>query len=215
MAKALSLDHRELLVWGYMREIEKVHKNLNIPFEINEIIYLYQRLYDEWSEKYKSEHISIDANKSMVTINTNNAITIYGKEVVKEGIFKWKVKIISFTYNDFGSYPHIGIVQDNENDLNNYLGNTDFDDFGYLLCGKSGDLWALSDKKYTPYTHNIWRNNDTILEMRLDLVDGTLSFKTDDEEFDELSININVSQKGYRLALGVCNCEDSQFQIIM
>ena len=92
-----STDSRELLAWGYVRNIEKLHKDLNIPLEINNIIYLYQRLCDEWSQEYKSKYTSVDADKSIVTVNTNDSVTMYGQKVIKEGLFIWKVKIISIT----------------------------------------------------------------------------------------------------------------------
>ena len=56
-----------LLVWGYTRNIEKEHKHLNIPEEINNIIYLYQKLCDEWDRKYCHPALEIDADISGIS----------------------------------------------------------------------------------------------------------------------------------------------------
>ena len=34
---------KELLVWGYIREVGKQYKHMIIPIEINDITYLYQQ----------------------------------------------------------------------------------------------------------------------------------------------------------------------------
>ena len=85
----------ELLVWGYIRSIALIHKSLNIPLEINDIIYLYQRLRDEWSKKYSNKNLLINEIGTKLSINSAKLQTAYGQHVVQEGIFIWKLKILS------------------------------------------------------------------------------------------------------------------------
>ena len=143
----IDLDARRLLVWGYIRNIEKAQQHLKIPFEINEIIYLYQRFLNAWSEKYKAESVVVDTDKSMVTIDTDGA-TVYGDEVIKEGVFKWTVAIVSL--HDDGiigdSLPHIGIVENDDTLLKRYLTNVNFDDFGHLLCCGNRAVYSYQDR---------------------------------------------------------------------
>ena len=156
-------DRNELLVWGYIKNIEKVYKTLNIPIEINDIINLYHRLYDKWSQKYKSELISIDTHKSIVTVNSKNGgVTMYGKEVIKEGVFKWRVKIISFDMQHGYSFPHIGIVEDHPEFLNNYLDNVNFDTFGHLLCAGFGSPYSFARKIHDVKAKFVWQRNGDI-----------------------------------------------------
>ena len=208
---ARTTDERRLLVWGYIRNVEKMYKSLNIPFEINDIIYLYQTLYDEWSTKYKSKDISIDADRTIVSVKTKGNITMYGREVIKKGIFTWKVKFISFPYDN--GYPLVGIVENDDSMLQRFVNNVDFDEFGYLLCAGGGDLYAFDD--FTGNQQNcIWNTDDSILEMELDLANQTLSFKVDDGDFVEAFTDVKLSPKGYRFALSVSNCLESKFQLV-
>ena len=175
-------DKKELLVWGYIKDIEELHRHLNIPIEIKNIIYLYQRICDEWSQKYKSKRsrIIIDRDNAIVTINTRYGISIYGTEVIKEGVFAWRVKIISLATSDSsGAYPSGGIVEDDEAKLNEYLNDNDFDEFGYLLYGGNGILYqAFSSKMNEKEAKKcIWNQPGDILDMELDLDKQTLSCK--------------------------------------
>ena len=49
MALSKKDNRQELLVAGYIRNVEKSYQ-MNIPGDITDIIYLYQRIYDEWIE---------------------------------------------------------------------------------------------------------------------------------------------------------------------
>ena len=208
---ATQVERTELLVWGYIRNIQKMYRHLNIPFEINDIIYLYQRVCDEWCQKYKSIDISIDTDKSMVTANTDCSVTMYGQQVVNEGVFKWGVKIISFTREGHSGYPFVGIVKNNEEDLEEFLNDTDFDLFGYQYCGGTGNFYNKNDQLGT--ADFTWNQNGDILEITLDLNKQSLSVRMNDGDLVQFS-DIDPSPNGYRLALGVYLCKGSQFQLL-
>ena len=208
-------NKQKLLVWGYIRNIEKQCKHLNIiPMEINNIVYLYQRICDEWSQNYVSRAITIDHHTAIVTINDNSEVSIYGNRVIKQGIFTWRVKIISFTCAYTPDYPFIGIVVNDEEQLKKHIHDADFEDFGYVLCGGDGDLYM--GENFSGAMHNAWKcvwdENESILEIRLDLDKRSLGSKVNDGNFLELFSNIEVPSKGYRLALGLSQCRGSRFQ---
>ena len=212
------IDRKELLVWGFIRNIEKQHKHLNIPIEINSIIYLFQRLCDEWCHKYKSNDIVIDTDKSIITMKSDGMITVYGAEVITSGVFIWRLRIVSL-YREAGNYhPFVGIVKDDEEYLQTYLDYVDFDDFGYQLV--AGDDTAslfscLSGNAHCDHGEKcVWNQNGDILALKLDLDEQTLSIKVNDADFIEMFTNIEVPANGYRLALSVCKCKGSQFQIL-
>ena len=130
---------RELLVAGYVRNIGNTYKIKNIPLDINDIIYLYQRLCDEWSEKYSSANATIDSSGSMITINSNDYVTAFGTNVVSGGVFIWRIKMISFTHNkDIGGPPFVGITEDDEGNLKTCQNSCKFDGRGYMYFGKWG-----------------------------------------------------------------------------
>lgn len=62
----------------------------------------------------------------MVTINSNADVTIFGTELIKEGVFNWKIKIISFIKKS--DYPYIGIFENDDNRLRGYLDDSEFED---------------------------------------------------------------------------------------
>ena len=86
---------QKLLVWGYIREVEKVYEIANIPSEINDIIHLYQKICDKWSKKYSSKQIKIDEFESMIFAEQDDRSTVFGEAVVSEGIFTWRIQIMS------------------------------------------------------------------------------------------------------------------------
>ena len=209
-----NIDWRELLVWGFIRNIERQYKQLEIPIEINSIIYSFQRLCDEWSTKYKSEYITIDKDEAMVTVNNDEMVTVYGQKVMTEGSYIWDVKIISF--NPKYALAYIGIVQNDNEKLYDYLEDCDFDDYGYQLCGESGDLcYGLSGEAHDIEAKQcIWKRDGDILAMKLDLDEQTLSFNVNDTKFVELFSNIEIPPNGYRLALGIAQCTGCKFQLL-
>ena len=94
-------DRQALLVWEYIRNIEKQYETLNIvPVEINNIIYFFKRLYDEWNTKYKFKHVTIDQDGPLVTVQSGKEIMMCGKEIIKKGVFIWRIRIISFTASE-------------------------------------------------------------------------------------------------------------------
>ena len=214
-------DLQTLLVWGYIRAIERALININIPVEINDIIYLYQRLYDEWCQEYKHSDVSIGTDTSIISIDTDKDMTIYGKEVVEEGVFKWRIKIISFT-NSYSKtyYPFIGIVINDKDHLNGYLDDVDFDDIGYQFCAGVGKLYSVSDINFNDHQEHeeqaqekcIWKKNGDILDLILDLDNGTINCRVKGSDFVEIFTNVKSDK--YRLALGVSRCKGSQFQLL-
>ena len=86
---------RELLVWGYVRNIEKNHESLIIPLEINNVIYLFARSYDQWSKKYSHKDFTIDSDSAVLKFKGGSIQTAFGKHVVEQGVYNWKLKIIS------------------------------------------------------------------------------------------------------------------------
>ena len=208
---------RELLVWGYIRQLEKIHNDMNIPIEINDIIYLFQRIYDQWDKKYSNEHIMIDQEKSMITFNAPNNhefVTAFGSHSVSKGIFKWKIKLLSFVNNGLhGGSPFVGIIEDKE-ELVQSSQSGDWDGYGYQFCGGSGNLyseWAYRENKAIDYGCK-WKEEGDVIEMILDLDDYTLSFSVNGEGFGVAFKNI--MDTNYRLVLSAFNCKGSQFGML-
>ena len=213
MATSTKKDRRrELLVAGYVRDIERAHKIHRIPAEINDIIYLYQRLYDEWSKQYSSKKVTIDEIGSMITMHCDQDVTAFGCHVVTKGIFKWRIKMVKFTYDEKidGSPPYVGIIEDNEEYMEEYKNSCDWDENGYLLCCKIGRL-LCGDILTSDYPCR-WNKEGDILEMTLDLNERTLSFKVNDEDYGVAFEDIE--EREYRLAFGGYKCDGSQFMLL-
>ena len=200
----------ELLVAGYVRNIEKVYKILNIPIEINDIIYLYQRLYDEWNKEYSSKKLIIDETGCMITFNTSARAIAVGSHIVENGTCIWRIKMKSFTYDpkSDGSPPYVGIIEHVE-EIGNFRRWSK--SIEYELCGKSGRL-LHSHKIIKNKSDCRWNKEGDILEITLDLQEQTLSFKVGDVDYGVLFSNVRRTK--WRLALGGYRCENSQFLLL-
>ena len=215
LTMATPTDYRgKMLVWGYIRSIETKYEHMNIPLEINDIICLYHRIREEWDEKYSSSFIKIDATKSIITITTDESPTVYGTLVVSEGIFVWKVKMISWEPTQWGSPPFVGITEDIHEHLEEYKDASGWTKKGYEMCGKSGALFYPSkgEHYHTKNYKGRWDKEGDILEITLNLDERTLSFKTNDTDFGVAFGNIKVAR--YRLVITFWDNKDSKFQLL-
>ena len=212
---------QELLLWGYMREVERIYKIRNIPHEINNIIYLYLKICDKWSRKYSSNYIKINECNTLINVEGNVTHTAFGEMVVSEGVFVWRIQILALVHD--GSYleaPFIGIIEDDEGKLEFYRDSDIWGYCGYQLCaGDTGQLFCYMDYKQGTPKHIEtedyrceWKEDGDILEMTLDLNKRTLSFKVNDKDFGVAYSNIK--QTSYRLALSMEKFEGSQFEFL-
>lgn len=132
---AEAVDAQELLIAGYVRELESKCKFPNIPTEINDIIHSYRRFCDVWNQKYSNDSFTIDhiSNKLISDIFfSGDCGTAYGTQVVGEGIFNWKIKTISYKYNmQFISHPYIGLIEDDEHILLDHSDQGSWQSYGF------------------------------------------------------------------------------------
>ena len=208
---------RELLVWGYVREIEMEYKQMNIPFEINDIIYLYQRFCDEWSKRYSNSTLVIDEKEdgNSVCFKNDEISTAFGEHVVEQDVFKWKLKVkrmMDVKY--YSGYPFIGIMENNDNNLSEYSADGGWSDCGYQLCAGNNGLWCPTGERGTDGFECKWKKPGDILEIVLDLNERTVRFILNDEDCGVAFKDIKKTH--YRLAL-TCQAVDgskSEFVLI-
>ena len=209
---------RELLVWGYIRNIEKQCKQMNIPLEINDIIYLYQRICNKWDQKYSSKNITIDEDQSMITVNGDLYPTVYGSNVVSEGVFVWKIKIVALKKAiSLNSPPFVGITEDIDAHLNKYSDGAAWCKKGYQFCGGTGSLYAqdagsVFGRNKVGTLQGRWNNDGDILQITLNLDDRTLSFEINDKDFGVAFANIKVTK--YRLAISFSQNRHSKLAFV-
>lgn len=206
MAKEQAI-REELLIWGYVRQIQSEYKIENIPVEINGIILLFKKLQDKWSEKYLNRDNEIhEETKLMTNLYTSKCYsTAYGDSVVDDGIFKWRLKIMSLKYPsgyEEKESPYIGIIEDDTEHLERYKYDVNWDDYGYQLHGLDGSLHCYIQNYDYIQTSDYcckWNKKGDILEITLDLHEQTLSFKMNDKDHGVAYSNIKPTK--YRLAL--------------
>ena len=201
---------KELLVAGYVREIENHYKIRNIPTEIKDMIYLYQQFHDIWSEKYSHKDIIIDRKKGTFKVTSKYDITVYGSQVVSSGTSTWKIKILWTPQSELESW--IGIIEDKSAEiLAKYANDFAWDRFGYQLSCFNGLLYSGMEKVRSPSYGCEWKRQGDIMEMTLDLNEGTLKFKVNDRDFGVAFKNIKQSR--YRLALSTYDAEEAEFMM--
>ena len=212
-------DKLYLLVCGYVRNVEKEYKTLNIAQEINDIIYLYQSFCDEWSELHSSEYIVIDKEQNMITFLTSLTSTAFGEHIVADGTFTWRIKLIELYLGPYKQPPYVGIIKVDVSILDKFdwkVYKTGFrwNRIGYQLCG--GNSLLRSDRGDEAKSHHDgkceWTKPDDILEITLDLEKRELHFIVNDEEPGVWFSNIQ--QTKYRLALSLAKAKGSKFQFL-
>ena len=206
---------RELLVAGYVRNVETIHKIKSVPIEINDIIYLYQRLLDVWNKKYSNEGVVIDESTGIMSVNSEEDVTAYGSIIVSKDVFKWRIKLVSVGENDIVTPSFIGIIENEEALLMRYQDRFHWDRNGCQLCGGSGSLYSSMPGILKPLHGNYqcrWKKQDDILEMTLDLNEHTLSYKVNDTDFGVAFKNIR--QNEYRLAWSTFDAKGAIFMLM-
>ena len=192
-----------------------MYKSLNIPLEINDIIFSYSKLCEEWSKKHSHKDAIINGTKTNIKFVSDMRRTAFGTLVVEEGVFRWKLKIISFDNLREGyGYPYVGVIE-NDVDLTEYKNYGFWDEVGCQLCaGNSGlyshdsDLYDTDDDASYHDQVNViatdnyqceWKKVGDILEIILDLNERTLRFAVNDKDCG-IAFR-NIKQTSYRLAL--------------
>ena len=204
---ALSKDvEQELLIDGYVRNIEKLCHIINIPKEINDIIYLFKQFCDEWSKKHSHTEFKINENNCILKIDNNKTMTAFGSHVVIDGVYKWKIKIVSCRFLDV---YHIGLIQDSDMNMKIYSESEYWHKCGCMIS-TSGVLYG--DWKQLPDFKCKWNKIGDILIIKLDLNDRTISFKLNGRDIGVAFRNITRS--GYRLALTVSESKASCFKLL-
>ena len=205
-------DRGELLVCGYIRHIEKEYETLCIPEEIGDIIYSYQRSCDEWDKEHSNKHLIIDSNEGIVCFESESEMTAFGKQIVCKGIFKWTLKIISIKPRIFEPCPYIGIIDCDEDNLKEHVNDGSWETVGYQLCAGNNGLWGRSLGITASYKC-LWCQINDILEIVLDLNDGTLRFILNDKDCG-IAFNKVLKDAKYRLALTCLRGKGTQFQLL-
>lgn len=212
---AVSKHYREnLLIAGFVKQIENEYQIKNIPEAINTVICSFLRLSDIWNRTYSYKDGIIDENGYTVTMSTDAYMSMFGLYVVTEGVFKWKIKLIKWNEDNYGACsPYIGIIEDNKEYIKNYLNDNNWDQYGYQISSAPARYHRGSGSVVRKCDYTLrWCKQGDILEMTLDLDERTLSFKLNDEDFGVVFSNIVLGS--YRLALTVLECEGACFQLL-
>ena len=205
MAWNLSSKKEKLAVWGYIRQIEKLNE-MNIPNEIYEMIFLYQQFLDKWLET-KDEYITLNDNKLSISCCSDmvdHMVAAVGQYVVKEGIFRWRIKILRMEYNKYkNGTPEVGIIRADITSPH-YCWHHD----GFQFCGGNGTVCTglecknINNKQYI-YTY-LWNKPDDLLEIVLDLNEQTLKLKLNDDKDYRVAFT-GITKQPYRLAISCLN----------
>ena len=186
----------ELLVCGFIHDIHKKHKSLNVPLDINNIIYLYVKFCDEWSREYTNNDINIDAITNEIKSNSKGMMTAFGSQTVQNGVYKWQIKLLSLTSKKH-YYPYVGIIKSDEEHLRKYVDNGLWEPVGYQFCGANGARFAANITNYSCMC--LWRKPNDVLEIMLDLDAGTMRLMVNGNDYGIAFENIEPGR--YRLAL--------------
>ena len=167
-------SHDRHLVYGYIRE---KYKTGNIP---NVIIDLCIKLFcdnDDWDGVNMIECLAENHRiKDKTVFNYYcERYNLFGMDKIKRNEVKtWRVQIVTHD----GSMPFIGIIPAHSNE--------------YYFVKSTPGLYCIYAKE--------WNEND-IMRLHLDMIEGKLIFYKDDLVIDE-KLDVNVKQQ-YKLIIGL------------
>ena len=212
-------QRRELLVCGYIKQIERKYKIENIPIEIYDMIHSYHALNDKWCKKHiDDKYVWIDQDLMRIKILKDDSVSVFGECVVKEGIFAWKLRIITIKYNGFmGAPPFIVMIKSDDEYLREYKMTTNWERVGCQFASGNQGLWTYLQniKREHDEQHSYgscWNSDGQIIEIILDLDGGTLSFTVDG--IDCGVAFSNIPKGSYRLAFGNASAGGSEFELL-
>ena len=225
-------ERRKLLVWGYIRNIVTAYKSLNVPLDIYNVMYLFSRLNDIWSKEYSHKDLIIDQDGTYLKFVADSTQTAFGTNVVKKGIFSWKLQIISKKEINNVYGPCIGIVEDdellNEDTLRDYQSDDEWCQIGCQLEAGISKLqypwltfdeteskektWNYVKANHALYNDCIWNKPNDILEIVLNLDERTLRFILNDKDYG--IAYREIKQASYRLALTVEGAIGAEFALL-
>lgn len=206
-----TLTKRELLVAGYVRNMETECRIKNIPKVISEVIYSFQKFCDEWDDKYSHKNFKIDYVQNMITCTTDGMMTAYGSHKVESGKFTWRLRLKSYTYCKSGAFPpYVGIIRDNDAELKRYENSNGWEDVGYQLS--SAPTCFATDGDVAQDYKCSWCKNGDVLEMTLDLDKKLLSFALNGTDYG--GAFWDIQEDTYRLAISMLFCQGSEVEIL-
>eukprot|EP01084_Bolivina_argentea_P258343 435505_1 len=142
-SKMLRKNSKELLVYGYTRQIEN-DLSTNVPDDITNMLCMLYYRTDSWNTAYTAEHLRINEDINCITYTylrrsypSGPYYTAYGNDIIQLGdYYSCKIKI----NNDVGiNHMYIGIVPNNINVSKEYyilswtwLDNIYYGGIGYL-----------------------------------------------------------------------------------
>ena len=152
----------------------------------------------------------------MITVSEMGDKTAFGSSVISQGIFRWRIQMISAGVGDTETSSFIGIIVDDEETLVGYNDDLNWHRTGYQLCGSTGTLYcnykeSLNCISAGKYGCRFMAEGD-ILEITLDLNEYTLSFMLNDEDFGVAFKNI--TKRNYRLAWSSFNAMGATFLLL-
>ena len=168
--------HRDkLTVFGYVRQ--KINER-NIPLEIiNIILEYFLTILDSWNIAY-GEGLNITDELKMEHVGGHKHVAAFGNLIIKQGeIYKWKLKVTKYA-GCFGNShtPYIGVIK-SDADLSHYkTRGHNFKNDGYLFCCGKRQILRPIEINYGKGESTYFNKVGDIIEIRLDLIDYTLSY---------------------------------------
>lgn len=207
-------------------------KQQYIPLDVQDLIYKFYTVCDEWDRKYERQtktRISNYLDRSVIHFNHDNETlsvisSVYGTKRIKKGIQRWRLRMTHISKPEF-SHIRVGIIKADPENLNDYLNSVRWFHCGYQVSVSTGNCYSRSflttrptvcrsrsgsidvDGLYkqvlnVPYEYWLKRPN-SILEIVLDMNKRTLEFQLDSFE-SEVAFSC-IDKSIYRLALTSMN----------
>ena len=215
----LPIDKRELLIFGYVNDMEKKHKfSTNIPPEVSEIICSFNKYGDAWDQTYmnldkEEESIELDGNR--ITATDRSTSTMYGTVSVSSGSYTWRLKIVAIPSDGNFQQPFIGIIKDDPAILKKHVHSTIWekgndDEHGYMYCCGTGHIGY----QYTWFIIKSCKNEGDILDITLNLDERKIYLTINEEDAIVPDGFENIRLDKYRLVVTIYNAKGTIIELL-
>ena len=178
---------------------------MEIPVEIIGLCCLFWivPITDEW-DKTLCDHKCIDIDGSCIRLKNkmyhgnNTLFTLFGSQIVSNGVFKWRLKLRSSI-----NPGCIGIIKNDQEYLQKNKHDTDYAlNEGCCFFFKDERGFFIHHERVNYHYYSNPCKQGSMIEMTLDMDNHTIQYTIDDNACDTVKID-SLMNKEYRLAVTI------------
>ena len=189
-----------ILVSGYIREFNNVHKDITIPPEIVHLCFEFWIIdaCDAWDKSVSNPKATIDGQSATFNIDGHYRCCIFGTQIIESGLYEWRIK-----FKTDMNRLSVGLIKNRD-----ALLKRNQTSFAYGMNGDGCFLYYTGKFFYSKHSIddisgycNKFGKKDTIIIMTLDMDKQSVRYKINDTDYGYIDAKCVKKEQQYRLAV--------------